>query len=93
MILAYWVIQILIGIVCISVFVRRKKLTTRHRRKDGPIEKIFMILGTPVFAFGYACMGGYPPKDDQIYFILVVTLLIYGSLIFRWIRQNRETET
>jgi len=90
-ILIYWTLQIAIWIACVFIFIRRKEIAERHKgRRDSTAQRILMLVLTPVFAFAYACMGGYPPKDDQVYFILVVTLVMYGALIARWIRQSRQ---
>jgi hypothetical protein len=87
----YWTLQIAIWIACIFVFIRRKQNIEKHNgRKDSRLQRVFMVIFIPVFAFGYACLGGYPPKDDQVYFILVVTVLMYGVMFARWIRQNRK---
>ena len=90
-ILIYWTLQIAIWMACILIFVRRKKIAAKNKgRKDSTVQKVLMLTLTPVFAFAYVCMGGYPPKDDQVYFILAVTVVIYGALIARWARQYRQ---
>ena len=89
--LIYWTLQITIWIVCIFLFIRRKEIIAKHTgRKDPKLQRVLMLVLTPLLAFGYACLGGYPPKDDQVYFVLVVSVIMLGSLIARWIRQDRE---
>ncbi|MES2573231.1 MAG: hypothetical protein V4710_24630 [Verrucomicrobiota bacterium] len=88
----YWIVQIAIWIVCIRIFVfaKQRPINRSNSRREGPIEKMAILVLIPVMAFGYACLGGYPPKDDQIYFIFGCSLLMYGVMIARWIRNNRE---
>ena len=70
--LIYWTLQIAIWIGCIFLFVRRKEIIEKHKgRKDSKFQRVLMLFLTPVFAYGYACLGGYPPKDDQVYFVLL----------------------
>jgi hypothetical protein len=72
--LLYWIFQIAIWIACIVIFIRRKEIPEKHKgRKDSTVRKVLMLVFIPMFAFAYACMGGYPPKDNQVYFIFVVT--------------------
>ena len=90
-ILIYWTLQIAVWIACVFIFLRRKEIARNHKgRKDPRLQRVFMLIFTPIFAFGYACLRGYPPKNDQVYFILVLTVVMYGALIARWIRQDRE---
>ena len=89
--LIYWTLQIAIWIACVFIFARRKEIAAKHKgRKDPKLQRVLMLILAPVFAFVYACLGGYPPKDDQVYFVLVVSVLIVGVSVARWIRQDRE---
>lgn len=88
----YWTIQVVIWIVCIRIFVlaKRGQLNRSKSRREGPIEKLAILILIPAMGYGYACLGGYPPKDDQIYFILFFCVVMYGVMIARWIRNDRE---
>ena len=88
----YWSVQLAIWIVGATLFARREAIAEKHYgRKDSPVERVLMLVLTPVLAYGYACLGGFPPKEDQLYFVLFVTVAMHGVLIARWVRQSRES--
>ena len=89
-IVIYLIIQIALAGFTIHVLVNREQIRAKHaHRKDKPWEKIIIVALIPLMVFAYSLLGGYPPKSDQLVFITVFTVAMYGSVILRWRRQAR----
>jgi hypothetical protein len=96
--LIYWALQVAIWGWCIYFLVTRKEREARReiadgskaRRKTSTAQWVAMMVIVPVIAFLYACMRGFPPKDDQVTFIIIATCGMSGALYLRWRRQRRE---
>ena len=88
----YWSVQILIWILCIVVIINRKEIKSNRKKKLTLSKFIAVMIIAPFFAFGYACMGGFPLKTDQIIFIFGCTFLIYVGLIYGYFNQKGELD-
>jgi hypothetical protein len=88
----YVIIQIVLAGFAVYILLNREAIRARQTlRKDKGWEKFAIVLLVPVLAFGYALLGGFPPKNDQLVFGVVVTVLLYVSAGLRWIRQSRSS--
>jgi hypothetical protein len=51
-ILVYWALQIAVWIAGGFIFLRRKEIVQKHKgRKDPRLQRVFMLIFTPIFAF------------------------------------------
>lgn len=86
----YLIIQIALAGFTLHVIANREEIRAKHaHRKDKPWEKIVIVILIPLMGFAYSLLGGYPPKPDQLVFITVFTVGMYGAMILRWRRQAR----
>ena len=89
----YVIFQIAIFAYCFHVLRNFRQIREQGAaQQDSPLRKIITLVLIPAGAYGYACLGGFPPKSDQLLFAAVATVVMYGAIAFRWRRQTRHAE-